>query len=75
MTNRFPPGWDGARVRRMLDHYRAQSEEEQLPEDEAVFEETSESTVVEEPKQLVPAARRLIADEASKKSRGGKTAP
>ena len=31
----FPPGWDEERVRRVLDHYEAQSEEEAVAEDEA----------------------------------------
>lgn len=30
----YPQGWDEARVKRVLDHYEAQSEEEAVAEDE-----------------------------------------
>ncbi len=57
---RFPPGWDEARVRRVLEHYEEQTEEEALAEDEAAFEEPTQ-TVMEIPTSLVPAVRQLIA--------------
>ncbi len=59
MRNRFPPGWDSERVRRVLEHYERQSDEEAVAEDEAAFEEGSES-VFEVPADLVPAVRELI---------------
>lgn len=58
--NRFPPGWDEARVRRLLEHYEAQTDEEAVAEDEAAFESTTH-TVMEIPVDLVPAVRQLIA--------------
>ena len=58
--SRFPPGWDEARVRRVLEHYEAQSEEEAFAEDEAAFEATTH-TAMEVPVDLVPAVRELIA--------------
>lgn len=58
--NRFPPGWDEARVRRLLEHYEAQTDEEAVAEDEAAFESTTH-TVMEVPVDLVPAVRQLIA--------------
>jgi hypothetical protein len=33
----FPPGWDEKRVRRVLEHYENQSEEEAVAEDEESF--------------------------------------
>ncbi len=57
---RFPPGWDEARVRRVLEHYEEQTEAEALAEDEAAFEEPTQ-TVMEIPTSLVPAVRELIA--------------
>ena len=30
----FPPGWDEARVRRLLEHYESQTEEQAVAEDE-----------------------------------------
>lgn len=62
--NRFPPGWDEARVRRLLEHYEAQTDEEAVAEDEAAFESTTH-TVMEIPVDLVPAVRQLIASRES----------
>ena len=56
----FPPGWDEARVRRVLEHYEAQTDEEAVAEDEASFEATTH-TAMEVPVDLVPAVRELIA--------------
>ena len=58
--NQFPPGWDEDRVRRVLEHYEAQSDEEAVAEDEASFEATTH-TAMEVPVELVPAVRELIA--------------
>lgn len=58
--NRFPPGWDEERVRRVLAHYEQQTEEEAVAEDEAAFEDSTQA-IVEVPKALVPAIRELIA--------------
>ena len=58
--NKFAPGWDEARVRRMLEHYESQTDEEAVAEDEASFEATTH-TAMEVPVDLVPAVRELIA--------------
>jgi hypothetical protein len=58
--NRFPPGWDEERVRKVLAHYEEQTEAEAVAEDEAVFEEPT-LTVMEVPTALVPVIRELIA--------------
>jgi hypothetical protein len=52
--NRFPPGWDEARVRRLIDRYESQTE------DEATLEDRSQ-TLIEVPNELVPAVRAMIA--------------
>jgi hypothetical protein len=57
---RFPAGWDEERVRRVLEHYDTQSDEEAVAEDEAAFEETTH-TAMEVPVDLVPRVRELIA--------------
>ena len=57
---RFPKGWDEERVRKVLDHYEHQAEEEAVAEDEAAFEDPTQ-TVIEVPHDLVPAIRELIA--------------
>lgn len=59
VKNRFPQGWDEQRVRRVLEHYEQQSEEEAVAEDEAAFESSS-GTLMEVPSPLVPEVQQLI---------------
>ncbi len=56
----FPEGWDEEKVRRVLAHYEQQSEQEAVAEDEAAYEDRTQS-LVEVPVELVPAVRELIA--------------
>jgi hypothetical protein len=56
----FPPGWDEARVRRVLAHYEQQTEEEAVAEDEAPLEDQRQ-TVMEVPTELAPLIRERIA--------------
>ena len=56
----FPPGWDDERVHRVLGHYSRQTEEEALAEDEAAFEDPTQ-TVMDVPHELVSAVREMIA--------------
>lgn len=56
----FPKGWDEERVRRVLEHYEAQSDEEAVAEDEAAYESTTH-TAMEIPVELVPQVRELLA--------------
>ena len=58
--NRFPPGWDGARVQRILAHHETQTEEEAVAEDEAALE-APDQAMMGVPRELVPAVRELIA--------------
>jgi hypothetical protein len=59
-NNRLPPGWDEERVRKVLAHDEEQTEAEALAEDEAAFEDPTQ-TVMEVPTALLPAIRELIA--------------
>ncbi len=59
-TQTYPAGWDDVRVRRVLDHYEAQSDEEAVAEDEAADEATTD-TVMKVPVELVPKVRATIA--------------
>jgi hypothetical protein len=59
-TSKFPPGWDEERVRRVLEHYEQQSDEEAVAEDEAAFESPTH-TSMEVPVDLVPEIREMIA--------------
>jgi type II secretory pathway component PulC len=57
---KFPEGWDESRVKRVLEHYEGQSEEQAVAEDEAASEQRDQ-TLMEVPNELVPAVRELIA--------------
>lgn len=57
---RFPPGWNEERVRRVLEHYEAQSDEEAVAEDETAYDSTTHTTM-EIPVDLVPQVRELLA--------------
>ena len=57
---KYPAGWDGERVRRVLEYYETQSDEEAVAEDEAAYEATTH-TAMEVPVDLVPVVRELIA--------------
>jgi hypothetical protein len=56
----YPSGWDEKRVRKVLEHYENQTDEEAVAEDEAAYE-TQGQTVMIIPSDLVPKVRRLIA--------------
>lgn len=56
-AEKYPRGWNEARVRRALVYYESQGDEEAAAEIETAFE----STTMEVPAALVPEVRRLIA--------------
>ena len=56
--SKFPPGWDAARMKRVLEHYESQTDGEAVAEDEAGL---SAPTVMDVPAELVPTVRELIA--------------
>ena len=56
--SKFPEGWDEQRVKRVLDYYESQTDEEAVAEDEAGI---ATSTVMDVPVELVPTVRELIA--------------
>ena len=57
--NRFPLGWDEARVRKVLQHYEKRNEEESVAEDEAALQSSPQAVMVV-PKRLVPEFARLL---------------
>ena len=61
----FPPGWDEARIQRVLAHYENQTDDEAVAEDEASWGPDS-PTMMQVPASLVATVRELIAKEASK---------
>jgi hypothetical protein len=56
---KFPPGWDEKRVRKVLEHYENQTEDEAVAEDEAAYQAEGQ-TVMIVPTDLVPAIRELL---------------
>jgi hypothetical protein len=56
----FPPGWDAARVQRLIAHYDSLDEDSQVAEDEAALEPPGH-TLMAVPVDLVPVVRDLIA--------------
>ena len=56
-------------MRRVIALYEEQTEEEAVAEDEAVFEDQAQ-TMMEVPKELVPAVRELIAKREGNKKAG-----
>ena len=63
---RYPAGWDEERVRKLLLHYEAQTEEEAVAEDEAAFRRRDQ-TVMVVPTQLVSTITKMIAREGKRR--------
>ena len=57
---KFPPGWDAQRVRRLIAHYETLDEEQEVAEDEAAQEQPSQTSVVV-PIEFMPAIRQMLA--------------
>jgi hypothetical protein len=60
MSEELPKGWDSDKVRRVLDHYEKQTEDDAAKEDDESFEDRTQ-TVMQVPVDLVQAVRELIA--------------
>jgi len=43
--SKFPKGWDEEKVHKVLRHYEKQTEEEALAEDEAAYEDRTQTTI------------------------------
>lgn len=57
--NKFPSGWDEARVQDLIAYYEQRTDLEAVAEDEAALRE--EGTTMQIPAELVPLVRELIA--------------
>ncbi len=68
-AEKYPPGWNEARVRRVLEYYESQTDEEAAAEVESALE----STTMEVPTALVPAVRELLAARKINRAHAGKT--
>ena len=56
---KYPPGWDDARVRKLAEHYDNQTEDEQAAEIEAALNDENQ-TLMTVPTELVPEIVKLI---------------
>ncbi len=72
--SRFPEGWDEDRVKRVLAHYESQTEQEAVAEDEAAWEDSTQ-TFVEIPNDLLPTVRALLAKKREHVPSKGKNTP
>ena len=59
MKNKLPAGWDENKIKRVIEHYESQSEDEAISEDEVAL--AVEKTVMQVPVELVADVRALIA--------------
>jgi hypothetical protein len=62
----YPAGWNEDRVRKLLQHYETQTEDEAVAEDEAAYRRRDQ-TVMVVPTQLVPTITKIIAREGKHK--------
>ncbi len=67
-SEKYPSGWNEARVRRVLEYYESQTDEEAEAEIESAFA----GTTMEVPTALVPAVRELIAKRKSARAHAKK---
>ena len=68
-SEKYPCGWNEARIRRVLEYYESQSDEEAAAEIEAGLK----STTMEVPQGLVPVVRQLIAKRRAARAHPTKT--
>ena len=65
IEQKFPPGWDSERIKRLAQHYEQLSEDEQTAEDDLGALEANGQTVISVPDELLPAIRNLLATQKS----------
>jgi hypothetical protein len=70
-SNKYPTGWNERKIRKVLEHYESQTEDEAIAEDEAAFELKDQAVMVV-PKKLVPKITRLIEQQRPRSSRASK---
>jgi hypothetical protein len=59
MNQKLPKGWTDKRIKRLVDHYETQTDDEAINEDEAAF--FVEEALMQVPLELVAEVRALIA--------------
>ena len=58
--NQFPPGFDEAKIKKIIEHYENQTEDEAVAEDETIMN-NEQQTMMQIPNNLVSIVRELIA--------------
>jgi hypothetical protein len=61
IEQRFPPGWDEHRVKKLIAELDSRTEEEWVAADEAAAADQEDQAVVTVPVGLLPEIRRLLA--------------
>ena len=64
MKNKLPAGWNEDKIKRVIDYYETQSEDNATAEDEAAL--SVEETLMQVPVELLGDVRALIAKEQAK---------
>jgi hypothetical protein len=62
--NTYPTGWSAQKVKKVLDHYENQSEDDAVTEDESAYKDKTQ-TFIEIPRKLVPSVRKMLANHAA----------
>jgi len=62
---KYPPGWDAERAKRLIESYDRATEDELAAEDDAAAEEQAGQAVISVPDALLPAIRQLLATHKS----------
>ena len=64
MKDKLPAGWNEDKIKRVIDYYETQSEDDATAEDEAAL--SVEETLMQVPVELLGDVRALIAKEQAK---------
>jgi len=66
--NVYPKGWNEKKIKALTEHYERQTEDEEVAEDEAAFNDPGQ-TVMLVPRELVPLVNKLLASHGARKNR------
>ncbi len=64
--NKYPKGWNAKKIKALMKHYEQQTEDEEVAEDEAAFNDPAQAVMLV-PRALVPKVHKLLAAHAARK--------
>ena len=70
--NKYPKGWNEKKVKALIKHYEEQTEDEEVAEDEAAFNDPQQ-TVMLVPRELVPKITKLLSAHGARKNNSAGT--